>query len=436
MPGNSSITCPVCGLVVKDARGLAAHFRHQREAGDTSHPEYLARQEEAQWEGKIEDIDYVRCLSCGLRTVTLARHLKAAHRISADEYRVLYGPEAKIRCDSLMERRSVAIAARVLHKGEKKSIDCPSCGTTWEGSKYLVPGTHDLRCERCRTEENAKSEVKRWVGKSEPEDYVTCRVCGYHAENLTSHLQSVHRDLLGAFPRRFTPYKLAYPGAEVVARTSKVRDKKAIRGTLRSSEFRQKVALGKTGQTHAPEIRAKMSASQLLVGRIVRLCEEDFAPYKMKNGKVSLARASLGMDRYFGVVKRECVRLGLPYHRLSVNQDRFLGLLSKLLGCDYEPEWNSTLFVNPKTGRRFKFDGFFEGANLLAEFQGYQHYTFPNRFHKVSHEDAYLEAKERDAEKRRQVLSFGKYRYLEVREDQPWDDLEYLRGLIRNLSSK
>jgi predicted transcriptional regulator len=400
------VSCPVCGLVAKDKKGLATHFRHRREAGDLAHPEFLAHQEEAQWDGKIEGTDYVRCLSCGLRTLTLARHLKAAHKISADEYRTIYGPKAKIRCDSLTDRRSIAIAARVLRKGEKKTVFCPSCGESWEGSKYLVPGTHDFRCDRCRTQEEAASEVERWVGKSEPEDYVTCRACGYRAENLTSHLQSIHPELLGT-------YREVYLGALINALISGVRDKTMIRGVPRSEEFAQKVSAGK----------------------VTQFSVEDYLPFRMKNGKVSVGRASQGLGKCESAIRRECVRLGLPSYRWGVCQDRFLGTLSKLLGCEYEAQWTSPLFVNPKSNRRFKFDGFFEDIGLLVEFQGHQHYTFPNRFHSPSHETTYLECRERDAEKRRQVLADGRYKYLEVREDQSWDDLEYLQGRLTEIGT-
>jgi hypothetical protein len=48
-------------------------------------------------------------------------------------------------------------------------------------------------------------------------------------------------------------------------------------------------------------------------------------------------------------------------------------------------------------------------------------------------EDEYLDARWRDDEKRRQVMASGTYRYLEVREDEPWQDEVYLRERLRSL---
>jgi hypothetical protein len=295
------------------------------------------------------------------------------------------------------------------------------CGAEWLGSKYLVPGTHDFRCGKCRKESDAREEAERWAGKSEPDDFVTCKACGYRAENLTSHLQSVHEELLGG------EYQRKYPGSLINALHSGVRDKTLVRGAKRPEGFGAKVSSGKrkTRFKHTPEARAKMSASQKEVGRRIFLEREQLLPFQLKNGKVSIARASVGLDLYTNVIRRECVRLGLPYHRLSVNQDRFLGLVSKLLGAPFLPEWTSPEFVNPKTNRKFKFDGFFPEEKLLAEFHGYQHYTFPNRFHK-SEEAAFEEMRERDAEKKRQVAARGEYRYLEVRDDEAWFDESFL----------
>lgn len=73
---------------------------------------------------------------------------------------------------------------------------------------------------------------------------MTCRVCGYRAENLTSHVTTEHPALIGT-------YRETYPGAELGALRSPVRDKAAIRGVARSPAFRQKVSRGKTATLDA-----------------------------------------------------------------------------------------------------------------------------------------------------------------------------------------
>lgn len=385
------LTCPVCTKSFNTPKGLPNHFRHRRDAGDALHIAYETAQEDARWVGLTEGADYVRCLECGHRTVTLARHLKGEHSITADQYRAKHGSHTPIRCDALKAKRGAAISARPITKGEVKQVSCPTCGGTWEGSKYL--GTvHDLRCPVCRERE--------WEGKSEPQDFVTCRVCGHRAENLTSHITKEHPTFVGT-------YRETYPGGHVWA-TKVQQTRRSLRGLRRSDEFRLRVSQGKT----------------------VSLGHGTLFKYRLKSGKVSLGGASSGLGHSYNVIRRECIRNGLAYHNCLVSQDRFLGILSRILGGDPHREWSSDMFVNPRSGRRFKFDGYWESHNLLVEFQGYQHRVYPNRFHRT--EDDFIDAQWRDDEKRRQV-AVGTHRYLEVRDDEPWGDETYLRGRLRAL---
>lgn len=197
---------------------------------------------------------------------------------------------------------------------------------------------------------------------------------------------------------------------------STLRDKAAIRGVPRSEEFKRKVSDG-----------------HLALNKSIRLTPEDVAPFRLKNGRVHLALACARLGYCYETVRRECDRLGVPYNYRGVNQFLFLDLLSVLLGVPYVGEWSSPGFTNPRTGRRFMFDGYFEPRNLLVEFHGYQHYTFPNRFMTLEDEDLYLSLQERDAEKRRQVRAHGGYGYLEVREDESWDDPVYLTWRLQTL---
>jgi len=410
------LTCPVCTQSFNTPKGLPNHFRHRRDAGDALHIAYETAQENARWEHLTEGADYVRCLECGHRTVTLARHLKGEHGITADQYRVKHGTHTPIRCDALKAKRGAAISARPITKGEVKQVSCPTCGGTWEGSKYLG-AVHDLRCPVCRERE--------WEGKSEPQDFVTCRVCGHRAENLTSHITKDHPHLLGT-------YRNAYPGAELVALCSPVRDKMATRGVPRSFAFKLRVSQGKlaSGFRHSARSRAMMSTSQKAVGRTVLLSMSVLGGFRLMNGKISVGKAMSGLGRCREVIRRECIRHGLAYHNCLVSQDRFLGILSRILGCEPHREWSSDMFVNPRSGRRFKFDGYWESHNLLVEFQGYQHRVYPNRFHHT--EEDFIDAQWRDDEKRRQV-AVGTHRYLEVHDHEPWGDETYLRERLRAL---
>jgi hypothetical protein len=184
---------------------------------------------------------------------------------------------------------------------------------------------------------------------------------------------------------------------------------------------------------HTIESKQMMSVAQILVGRIVRLNASAMAPFRMRNGKVLLGRASVGLGWNTRVIRRECLRNGLRYFTFHVSQEQCMGLIEKILGGPYRREWSSDRYVNPASGRRFKFDGCFEGRKLLVEFQGYQHRVFPNRYH-PSRED-FDDLQWRDAEKSRQVTADGEYRLLVVQDNEPWRDEAHLRARIAALSS-
>jgi len=365
--------CPVCGLKCRGLKGLSKHMSQRVDAGHTT---YRLAHERARWGGKLQDQDFVVCLVCGHKAETLARHLGAAHQMSAEDYISRFGRTVRIRSTTLASKRSEIMSHRPqgFGKGDTKQILCPSCGETRLASKFLVPGTHDFRCGPCK----AQAEEALWQGKSEPQDYVTCRACGYRAESLNSHLQNAHPELMSFYQKRF-------PESQVVALNSR--------------------------------------------GSVV-LTVEDFEPFKLKNSKIFLARAMTTLGYSFRTLKREAHRLKLPTFS-RVRQHRCLEAVSEVLGgAAYIEEWNSADFVNPKTGRRFRFDGFFPDHNLLVEFHGHQHWKFPNTFMKAHHLLAWDLMLERDQQKEALVRATPGLHYLVVREDEPFWDESHLRSRL------
>ena len=461
--GCADAPCPVCGQMVDGVRGLAIHFRYRRENLDEAHAAYSAKQEDAKWVGKVEGQDYVVCLECGHRTATLGRHLVGEHGVTAADYRKKHGANVRIRCDRLTEFRSKAAKGRRggFGKGETKETVCVTCGGARVVSKFFATGMHDGRCETCQAKDAAVVDAARWAGKSEPQDFVTCLVCGYRAESLVSHLQHHHAG-----------YRDQNPNALVVALCSPIRDKTAIKGVPRSLEFRRKVSVAKTlpiskadfdlfrdnkGTLDLREMALQMGCTvhtlrahlkalglPLRTTRKYRLRAQEkaripvtvgqLAPFKLKNDKISLARAVVGLGLNFLTLKAKCRQLGLPWAHGNVAQHKcLLAVGAALGGMPYKEEWNFVDFVNPKTGCRFKFDGFFQSLGLLVEFQGCQHYTFPNKFMRSeSYRAHWEEMVSRDQAKREMALAAGML-YLEIREDEPYTNVAYLRGRLAQL---
>ena len=207
--------CPVCNVSVANARGMASHFRRQSE----THPDYKTWQADQRWAGKAEPEDYVSCRECGLKAPSLTGHLRT-HSLTAAQYREKHGAQALLRSLSSQQgqRKAVTKARRTSPAYEgTKEVSCTVCPGTYEAHKLAAPGM----CPACK----AAAEDGRWAGKTELEDYVTCRACGHRAISLVSHIQAEHPD-----------YQALYPGTPQMAQA--VTQKWHLRGVPLSEETR------------------------------------------------------------------------------------------------------------------------------------------------------------------------------------------------------
>jgi predicted transcriptional regulator len=508
--------CPVCNLPCGGLKGLSGHVHR---AKDEAHRDYLLKEEALKWEGLKEGLDFAVCLLCGHRSQSLARHLLAEHKINADQYRMQF-PGALIRSEYLTEIRSEAIKASHVvtpRKGLTKTILCSNCDCELEVSAFFAYATHNSRCPSCKQAGIEAEDTALWEDKSEPEDYVTCQVCGHRAENLTSHVSSEHCELVGR-------YEALHPNSKLVALNSKVRDKTALKGStvsdatkalmsrnagrwnkglIRETDERMLTLSehckgrpgwnkGLTKETHSglqitseklsalktgvpndaarldlslvdftpyldeagtvdrkamaeglsicePTVTKYMEALGLSISQkyvdtrvekqFIRLEKEDLLPFRLANGKVVIAQAMIGLKRSYSVIKRECFRYGLETFNHRIRQTLCLDAISKALGgVSYEQEWKSWKFVNPLSGHRFRFDGYYTSHDLIVEFNGYQHWVFPSIY--VKNPDVFKALQERDRLKESLVRKDPVLRYFLVREDEPYTDVEYLRSRL------
>lgn len=464
----NEVVCPVCQWHGATERGLWKHFSSK--SSDPSHIAWQQEQENLKWQGLRQDLDFVVCRfpGCGHRAKSLVGHIPAVHGTMCEAYRQRFGADAPFWASRTKETRTAASnLTRSIYgsgKGGTKTVICPDCDVSWVGSKFLVPGTHDLRCSDCKE----KADKGRWDGMVENVDFVCCQVCNYKAESLVSHLQNAHPELIGCYCDK-------YPGFLITTSKSSVRGKTDVHDAQRK-QVRSFVAThGKFLDLQTGDFepfldaegfldRKKMVQERVLCHRTVTVYAkklgipltdkhlqqrhkdlrkefppEAFEPYKIKNGKVSIGRAAAGLGINPLTAQRLCKRLALPVCSRTITQAILMRKISVLLGgVTYREEWNSDQFKNPKTGRRFRFDGFFKDFGLVVEFHGEQHFVFPSRYIKDEKQYAYLQWK--DAEKKKMIEAAPGFKYLAVRADEPYKELPFLlaklteAGLVKQTS--
>jgi hypothetical protein len=293
-----------------------------------------------------------------------------------------------------------------------------------------------------------------WDDLTEGQDYVVCQLCGYRAENLTSHLHFAHS----------TVEDYPYP---IVALNSAVRDKSALRGRQLSAEVRAKMSANagrwNAGLTKETDPRVARSSERMMGrgswskghtkdtdnrlaktaqsvaeirsiqhwtnGNEVNLSLDQLLPFRLKNGKVSVGRAIAALGHAFVTIKRECHKHGLEVSHQNIQQALCMEILSQVLGgVSYEMEWSPSWALNPATGRSFRFDGYFPSHRLVAEFYGWQHWVFPSVH--IQDEAQFFALQEHDRIKENLVHAHPELRYFLVREDEPYTDPDYLRGRL------
>jgi len=449
--------CPVCGVGCVGEKGLASHMVRPEKGDVAAHAQHLSAQEAALWEGKEEGRDFVVCRLCGVKETTLGRHLKAAHGVTAEQYRMQF-PGIRIVSEGITQKRSQSVTkahrdyprktfTRIVRKAprEKGPPMAREVRVSSLKGRTLSPET------RAKMSANAGRWAKGLTKETDPRLAAMAEKrmgqpswskgltkANHPSLQQASEKQSAIRlgvpndaARLDLSPEVFLPY-LDETGAI---------DRRMMAEELDICE----PTLTKYMELHGLRLSTKYMAARIArdteAGRFhemsrksaelttIRLTIEQLEPYKLKNGKVFLARAMRGLGHVYQVIKRECDRHGIPTHTHLVKQALCLEAVAKVLGgASYHQEWRFRKFTNPVTNHMFRFDGYFPDLKLLAEFQGYHHYTFPNVFHKD--EAAYDASVERDRQKALQVRASGEFKFLVVREDEPYADEGYLRGRL------
>ena len=81
--------------------------------------------------------------------------------------------------------------------------------------------------------------------------------------------------------------------------------------------------------------------------------------------------------------------LGTAQERRSAAESRGERISREFLEKYYQmkfPRIRPDFLINPVSGRNLELDGYNSELNMAFEYNGYQHYTYPNRFHKTEEE--------------------------------------------------
>ena len=357
---------------------------------------------ESLWQGKSEPEDYVTCLDCGHRAESLTSHLQNTHSGYRDRH-----PGALVVALGSAVRDKTALRGQVLpdETRAKMSLNAGrwNAGLTKETDERVARGAEKMRGQTpwskgltARSDERLRATVaklKTYVGENRPWHN------GLKADLTLEDFQPF-MDEEGRIDRRSIQEALGLSWRTIYT-------------------YMGAFDLG----TSAKYVQERAEA------QTVRLAKEALEEFKLGNGKVSIARAMRDTGHSFKVIKRECGRHGLETFHRRIRQTLCLDAVSKALGDEpFEEEWKDRRFTNPKTGWRYRYDGYFPEVGLIVEFHGHQHFMFPNAFHpRVS---AYLAGRERDQHKEQLIQDAEGLHYFMVRYDEPFTDVSYLRGRL------
>lgn len=394
---TKDVPCPSCGKVHLVGKLMGSLH-------DLRCPVCKAESRDSLWVGKVEGVDFLRCLECPHRAENLSSHVTRAH----PGYRERH-PSAVMVTDGSAVRDKTLLKGRVL-SDNTRSLMSENAGR-WNAG--LTKET-DARVAAFAATMRGKVSWSRGLTK-ETDDRLVATAEKVRAWML-AHPEHGAKHAAALTPEDFEPY-LDEHGLV---------DRRAAEAGLALSWRTLFTYMGELGlATSDIHIKARAEADTIRIER------DELLQFAIGNGKVSIGAAMSGLGRSFPVIKRECVRHGLETFNRTIQQTLCLDAVAKVLGgASFEQEWKSWLFTNHKTEHRFRFDGYYADWNLIVEFHGHQHYTFPNAFMlDESYRPLWEESCWRDDEKVRLATGAGIH-YLIVREDEPFTNPAYLAGRL------
>jgi len=299
-------------------------------------------------------------------------------------------------------------------KIKNKIVHCAQCNKEIEISKYSLDD-FDRYCNECLIERNNKS----FYDKIEGLDYLVCPACGFRTMSLEAHFRGGN----------VTWKACKYSREEVEAKYGELRmfapilDERAKQTRKKIGWYKDrettiqrmsasggKHCLGKTKENceyvkRISETKKEGFASGKYDTRIYKISKEQLEATAIEDG-VNLRITSTKLNIPIWITSRLCERYGLQISRKWKTQTYVLKTISEILKTDFVEE-----FQFKKS--RFRFDGCYPDLKLLVESNGYQHYIYPNIYHRTKEmfekNLLYDDLKKQEAEKQGYRLLTVKY---------------------------
>lgn len=275
-------------------------------------------------------------------------------------------------------------------KNNLKIIKCSKCNKDFKIPKF-TSNNYKHFCDICKKNEKIIIYNQKFEGLKEDFDYLVCPKCGFKTRSLEAHFRESNKTWTACkfskeeVEKEFGKFiRIRAPILDIKAKTKR-RENGWYKNPLKTKEEMSKSAgkhlLGKTKENceyvkKMSETKKKNFISGKYDNRKFKITKEQIQSTALEDNTINVYLTSEKLKVPVYIVNRLCKKNRLEISRKWTRQTFILKIISEILDENFIEE-----FQFPKS--RFRFDGCFEKSKLLVEVNGYQHYIFPNFYHRT-----------------------------------------------------
>jgi len=267
---------------------------------------------------------------------------------------------------------------------QTKEVNCTRCNKILTISKYSLDD-FGRYCDDCKIVLNNE----KFDSLKKDHDYLECPACGFRTQTLESHYRKSNKTWTACkFTKQEVEEKFGKLRMFASVIDNKAKNKRRENGWYKDEEDTKrrmsasggKHCKGKTKENceyirKMGELRKSMLAAGLIENRKYKISKEDLEKTALSDGINSVVSSkTLNIPKH--IVGRLCNKFNLKRSRRWQDQTYILETISSITNCAFKEEFQ---FKNIK----LRYDGIFEDLRLLVEVNGYQHYVYPNYYHRT-----------------------------------------------------